>query len=96
MPNLYEALIGLLREHWKSHNNAYPQRIELSANDFQALMAERKLVNDTMNFKLTPGWEQSFHGAVVQQADVSCMVDVNGQRIPVTLGSPEVSENKPE
>ena len=85
MPNIYEALVKLMREHWKNHQNAYPQRIELSARDLQSLNAERKLVNETMNFDFLPDWEQNFHGIPVQQADVSSLVDVNGQYIPVNL-----------
>lgn len=90
MPNLYDALIAILRDHWKTHQNAYPQRIELSSADMQSLLAERNLVNETMNFKQYPGWEQSFHGVPLQQADVSSVVDVNGQHIPVTLLAPEL------
>lgn len=91
MPNLYEALIAILREHWKNHDNAYPQRIELSSCDMQNLMDARKLVIETMNFTQTLGWERSFHGVPVQQADVSCVVDINGQRIPVVQGAADVS-----
>lgn len=94
MPNLYDALIAIVREHWKNHSNAYPQRIELSAADMKTLMDERKLVNESMNFKLTTGWEQSFHGTPVQVADVSCVVDVNGNRIPVTLVPPALEAPK--
>lgn len=90
MPNLYEALITMVRDHWKTYDNAYPQRIELSASDMQALLDERKLVNETMNFQLQPGWEQTFHGTPVQLADASCFVDVNGQRMPITLVSGDV------
>lgn len=86
MPNLYDALIAILRDHWKTHNNAYPQRIELSTHDMQVLLAERQLVNDSMNFKLTPGWETHFHGIPVQAADVSCVVDIHGTHLPVVLG----------
>lgn len=89
MPNLYDALIAILRDHWKTHNNAYPQRIELSARDMQVLLDERRLVNDSMNFKLTPGWETHFQGTPVQAAEVSCVVDIHGARIPVVLGAPE-------
>ena len=85
MSNIYESLAKLVREHWKDHQNAYPQRIELSAGDLQALNADRKLVNETMNFDLLPDWELSFLGIPVQQADVSSLIDVNGQVIPVTL-----------
>ena len=91
MPNLYEALIAILREHWKNHDNAYPQRIELSSCDRQNLMDARKLVIETMNFTQNPGWEQSFHGVPVQQADVTCVIDINGQRIPVVQGAADVS-----
>lgn len=84
MPKLYDALIAILRDHWKTHNNAYPQRIELSASDMQSLYAERQLVNESMNFKPAPGWEESFHGAPVQLGDVSCVVDIHGERIPLT------------
>lgn len=85
MPHLYESLLALLREHWKTHNHAYPQRFELTATDLQSLLQERQLVNETMNFKLVPGWEGFFHGTPVQAADTSCMVDVNGQRIPLSM-----------
>lgn len=83
MPNLYDTLIAILREHWKTHNYAYPQRIELSASDLQVLSDERTLVNETMNFKLTDGWEASFHGTPVQLGDVSCVIDLHGAFIPV-------------
>ena len=91
MPNLYEALIAILREHWKNHDNAYPQRIELRSGDMQNLMDARKLVIETMNFTQTLGWERSFHGVPLQQADVTCVVDMNGQRIPVVHGTADVS-----
>lgn len=83
MPNLYDTLIAILREHWKTHNYAYPQRIELSASDMQVLSDERALVNETMNFKLTDGWEASFHGTPVQLGDASCVIDLHGVCIPV-------------
>lgn len=92
MPNLYESLLALLREHWKNHDNAYPQRFELTASDLQALLHERRLVNDTMNFKQVPGWESHFHGTPVQAADMSCMVDINGQRVPVNMAVVETAK----
>ncbi|MGN1055982.1 MAG: hypothetical protein ACI4QS_04610 [Comamonas sp.] len=91
MPNLYDALVAALREHWKIHNNAYPQRIELTPEDLQALKQARQLVNQTMNFKLAPGWEESFHGTPVQAGNMSCLVDAQGQRIPVTWSMADAS-----
>lgn len=78
----------MLRDHWSLHQNAYPQRIELSPGDMQTLNTLRQLVNDSMNFRLKEGWEHSFHGVAVQLGETSCMVDVNGQRMPVSLGTP--------
>ncbi|MGE8397955.1 MAG: hypothetical protein ACN6NT_10165 [Comamonas sp.] len=92
MPNLYDTLIEILRDHWKTHNNAYPQRIELSAHDMQVLSDERLLVNSSMNFKLPSGWETHFHGTPVQVADVSSVIDVNGERIPVIIGAKPMAE----
>lgn len=85
MPNLYDTLIAIMRDHWKTHNNAYPQRIELSAGDMRALLDERQMVNDSMNFKLPPDWQADFHGVQVVAADVSCVVDLHGTRIPVAV-----------
>lgn len=87
MPNLYDALIAMLRDHWKTHDNAYPQRIELNASDMQVLLADRQLVNVSMNFKPAPGWETHFHGVPLQEADVSAVVDVHGVHMPVLLGA---------
>ena len=83
MSNLYDALIALLQAHWKSHNNAYPLRIELTAGDMQLLNDERRLVNESMNFKQSAGWENHFHGAQLQVGAVSCLVDIDGKAIPV-------------
>lgn len=89
MTNLYDALIAILRDHWKTHDNAYPQRIELSASDMQALLEVRQLVNHNMNFKPQDGWETHLQGVPLQLGDVTCVVDVHGVPIPVLLGSAE-------
>ncbi|MBB2777255.1 UNVERIFIED_ORG: hypothetical protein HNP28_002578 [Comamonas terrigena] len=85
MPNLYDSLVEALRAHWKAHDNAYPSCIELTAADLQALNAERKLINDTMNFKQAYGWEDVFHGAKLQVGATSCLVLASGERVPVAL-----------
>lgn len=85
MPNLYDSLVETLRAHWKAHDNAYPACIELTAADLQALNAERKLINDTMNFKQTDGWEHVFHGTKLQVGAANCVVLASGERVPVAL-----------
>ncbi|MDH1675111.1 hypothetical protein [Comamonas aquatica] len=47
--------------------------------------AERKLINDTMNFKQAEGWEDVFHGAKLQVGPTSCLVLASGERVPVAL-----------
>lgn len=91
MLNIYEALVLLVREHWNNHHNAYPQRIELSASDLQSFHAERKLVIETMSFGFLPDWQEHFLDIPVRQADVSALIDVNGQAIPVILTDPSAA-----
>ena len=85
MPNLYDSLVEALRVHWKAHDNAYPSCIELTAADLQALNAERKLINDTMNFKQAAGWEDVFHGAPLQVGAANGLVLASGERVPLAL-----------
>lgn len=84
MANIYDSMVSLLREHWKAHSNAYPQRFELSANSFKALNEGRELVITNMNYKLRPGWESDFQGVPVVVAEGgNCMVDKDGVRVPL-------------
>ena len=85
MANLYESMTGALREHWKANDNAYPQRFELTQVTLEALVAARKLVNDTMNFKKYAGWEQEFLGVpVVLSTEGDAMIDKDGARVPLS------------
>lgn len=86
MPNIYDAMVAALRDHWKTHDNAYPQRFELSQDAFNTLNETRKTVITTMNYTLRPGWENDFQGVSVVVADGgSCMVDKDGNRVPLAL-----------
>ena len=55
MADTYENIITAIHEHWKAHNNAYPQAIELTDATWQQVNALRKLINDSMAFSLKPG-----------------------------------------
>ena len=94
MANLYDSLVAALRAHWTAHGNTYPQHIELTAGDLQALNEERKLINDTMNFRQMPGWEQVFHGAQLQVGEVNCLVLASGERLPVSLVDVNVKDGE--
>ena len=86
MSNIYDAMVAALRDHWKAHNTAYPQRFELTQDAFNALNETRKTVITTMNYTLRPGWENDFQGVAVAVADVgNFMVDKDGNRLPLPL-----------
>lgn len=86
MANIYDAMVAALRDHWKAHDNAYPQRFELAQGAFNALNETRKTVITTMNFTFRPGWENDFLGVPVAVSGAgSCMVDKDGNRVPLAL-----------
>lgn len=86
MTNIYDAMVAALRDHWKAHDNAYPQRFELTQDAFNALNETRKTVIATMNFTFRPGWENDFLGVPVAVSGAgSCMVDKDGNQVPLAL-----------
>ena len=85
MANIYDSMVSALREHWKANDNAYPQRFELTQVTLDSLAATRKLVNDTMNFKKYPDWEQEFLGVpVVLSTEGDAMIAKDGARVPLS------------
>ncbi|WP_286997433.1 MULTISPECIES: hypothetical protein [Comamonas] len=84
MLNLYESMTGALREHWKTHNNAYPQRFELTASAHAALVENRELVVTTMNYSNRSALGEDFLGVpiVVSEAG-NVMVAVDGSVVPL-------------
>ncbi|WP_313571049.1 hypothetical protein [Comamonas terrigena] len=86
MANIYDAMVAALRDHWKAHSNAYPQRFELTQDAFNTLNETRKTVITTMNYAFRPGWENDFLGVPVSVADGgNCMVDKDGNQVPLAL-----------
>lgn len=85
MSQIYESMTSALREHWKANSNAYPQRFELTQVAYDALIADRTLVNTTMNFveNLQAGLHGEFLGVPLVVADVNVMVAANGDRVPL-------------
>ena len=86
MENIYDSMISALREHWKANNNAYPQRFELTQSTFDGLLADRRLVNETMNYPLNlkNGYEKEFLGVpVAVSVEGNAMVAMDGTRVPL-------------
>ena len=75
--------------HWKAHNNAYPQAIELTDATWQQVNALRKLINDSMAFSLKPGWEHMLHGVPLERgASLDAVRDMDGQHLPLPAPTP--------
>lgn len=84
MSDTYEQIITAIHAHWKAHDNAYPQAIQLTDTAWRELNAVRRLVNDSMAFTLQPGWEQSLHGVRIERSpDTNAVLAVDGQRLPL-------------
>lgn len=84
MSDMYEQIITAIHNHWKAHDNRYPQAIQLTDSAWSGLNAMRRLVNESMAFTLQPGWEQSLHGVHIERsADINAVLDEDGQRLPL-------------
>ena len=86
MANLYESMTGALREHWKTHNNAYPQRFELTASAHASLVETRELVVTTMNYSNRTALGEDFLGVPIVVSDAgNVMVAVDGTRVSLSI-----------
>jgi hypothetical protein len=84
MANLYESMTGALREHWKTRNNAYPQRFELTASAHAALVENRELVVKSMNYSNRSALGEDFLGVPIVVSDAgNVMVAVDGSVVPL-------------
>ncbi|WP_370678451.1 hypothetical protein [Comamonas sp. GB3 AK4-5] len=86
MASIYETMTKALQDHWKAHNNAYPQRFELDAQTNKKLVDDRRLIINTMNFQFAPGWESEFQGCKIALVDDgNFLVDKDGNRVPLAV-----------
>lgn len=77
-------MTGALREHWKTHNNAYPQRFELTASAHAALVENRELVVKSMNYSNRSALGEDFLGVPIVVSDAgNVMVAVDGSVVPL-------------
>ncbi len=86
MENIYDSMISAVREHWKANNNAYPQRFELTQSTLDGLLADRRLVNETMNYPLNlkNGYEKEFLGvSVAVSSEGNALIALDGTRVPL-------------
>ncbi|MFG5775923.1 hypothetical protein ACFIQF_02520 [Comamonas sp. J-3] len=75
---LYDLMITALRDHWKAHDNVQPQHFQLTQMALDEFNATRKLVTDTMNFRLPAGWEAEFMGVRLLVGDNNALVAQDG------------------
>jgi hypothetical protein len=90
MENIYDSMISAVREHWKANNNAYPQRFELTQSTLDGLLADRRLVNETMNYPLNlkNGYEKEFLGVpVTVSSEGNALIALDGTRVSLGFGA---------
>lgn len=79
-------MTGALREHWKTHNNAYPQRFELTASAHASLVETRELVVTTMNYSNRSALGEDFLGVPIVVSDAgNVMVAADGTRVSLSI-----------
>ncbi|WPB54969.1 hypothetical protein [Xylophilus sp. GOD-11R] len=80
--NIYETLVGALREHWKSHENRYPQRFLLSTEQHRQLVEQRKTGRVALGDAGEPEPDRFFGTPLlVDDASGSTMVTADGQTV---------------
>lgn len=83
MTNLYTPMSLALQAHWKTHNNAYPQKFVLTDSALTTLNQVRKLVNESIASPLQSGWEREFMGVPLEIGPANAMVGLDGTETPL-------------
>lgn len=83
MSNPYTPMLQALQAHWKANANAYPQKFVLTDVALATLNQSRKLVNDTLVNRPTPGWESKFMGVALEAGSANVMVGADGTETPL-------------
>lgn len=85
---LHFLIIDRLREHWKAHDNKYPQRVILTPAQHQTMndwryMATRRETDPSKGPRAQAG--EKFMGVPIEHSETTpgVMVDVNGVEIPL-------------
>ncbi len=83
MSNPYTPMLQALQAHWQANANAYPQKFVLTDAALATLNQVRKLVNDTLVNRPTPGWESKFMGVALEAGSANAMVGADGTETPL-------------
>lgn len=85
---LHFLIIERLREHWRAHDNKYPQRVLLTPAQHQQMndwrhMSETGELDKAKHPKAVAG--EKFMGVLIEHDErtVGVMIDVNGVEIPL-------------
>lgn len=84
MSNPYTPMLQALQAHWKANANAYPQKFVLTDTALAALNTSRKLVNESIATKQSPGWEKNFMGVKLEVGPANVMVGADGIEVPIS------------
>lgn len=82
--NLYDSMLGALREHWKANDNAYPQCFELTKMALEDLNTTRQTVKTSIGLKALAGDDfKMFHGVKLAVGDSNALIAKDGTRVPL-------------
>lgn len=86
MPNIHETLVRAISDHWKAHDNQYPQKIVLGTAQYGAFVELRRIGRLALGDD-GPVAETEFMGVPLEQdaSSPGALIAVDGS--PVALAS---------
>ena len=86
MSKIYEAVVVAIRDHWKNHDNRYPTKILLTAEQHKELVDHRRAGSVALNDDREPESDM-FMGTPlgVDEGTAGVMLAVDGTETPLNL-----------
>lgn len=86
MSNIYDSLTRAIADHWKAHENRYPQKVILPPAQLEALIALRQTGLRGLGGKALAD-ETTFLGVPLEQdpATAGVLIAHDGSEIPIAV-----------
>lgn len=84
MPKIYDALVDAIAQHWKAHDNKYPQKIVLTQAQLDDLVEQRRTGRIALNID-TEVERETFLGVrlEVDSAGPTMLIAIDGAQVPI-------------
>jgi hypothetical protein len=87
MSKIYEAVIVAIRDHWKNHDNQYPQKILLTSAQHRELLDHRRAGSVALNDDSKPEPDVFMGTALgVDDRTTGVVVAVDGTETALSIG----------